>query len=166
VPPSAATSPMAPSVWTLQIAIENGEVGRTKIHARTKSGVLFRITCDRLNVATPSGAIEGTGSVKIDGPDMDGTCERIRISWSEDRIVLEGTVNVKCRKDLQEIELTGDRLSVKVATSSTGKTKGVVIEKEASEESMEPASDEPKGKLRAAPGNREAPSPSPPTKPD
>lgn len=117
VPTTPATPLTCP--WTLRVQIIEG---KTHLEARTDKEVQFRVVCERLNLQAPDGAIEARGSVKVSAPSLDGTCDQLSISWLTDRVDLSGQVRVTCRKEGQEVEMTGDKLSVKLTATTQAKT--------------------------------------------
>ncbi len=124
-PPAAGTSPtpppnaLAPCPWTLRVEIVEG---RPLLEARNGKEVQLRVNCERLNLQAPEGTIVAQGTVKITAPDLDGVCDKLTISWQEDRVILEKEVRLKCRKDGQEVELTGERLTVKLTATAPAKS--------------------------------------------
>ena len=72
-------------------------------------------------------AVSGA-SVQLTGSGLEGHCERLNINWQNDRVILEGQVRLKCIKDGQEVELTADRLSVKLTGANGTKILGEVIQ--------------------------------------
>lgn len=126
LPPQAPTAPLAPPVavppelvtcpWTLHIKVEKGV---TLVEARTEKGVQFSVSCERLNLQAPDGMIEASGRVTVTAPDLEGNCNKLTLSWREERLSLEGEVIVKCRQNGQEAELKGHTVALKLTTSAT-----------------------------------------------
>ncbi|MCS6851748.1 MAG: hypothetical protein NZ700_11335 [Gemmataceae bacterium] len=133
-PPAAPPAPLTPvpppapapveCPWTLRVQIIDG---KTHLEARTDKEVHFRIVCDRLNLQAPDGAIEAHGTVKVTANHLDGLCDRLTISWLNDRIDLTGQVRVTCRREGQEVEMTGERLSLKLTATTQVRTGGRVV---------------------------------------
>jgi hypothetical protein len=91
--------------------------GRTQLEAGTDKGTQFTITCERLNLQTPDGKVEASGEVKVTGPSVEGACDKLMLSWSDERVMLQGKVRLKCQQDGREVDLTGDQLSIKLAAA-------------------------------------------------
>jgi hypothetical protein len=123
IPENNTPPPPAPIAcpWTLRVEIVEG---RPQLEARSGKDVMFRVHCERLNLQAPDGTIVAQGSIKVSAPDMEGVCDKLTINWSEDRVVLEKEVRLKCRKEGQDVELTGDRLTVKLTANSDAKRGG------------------------------------------
>src|SRR5262249_52855669 len=83
--------------------------------------VHLRISCQRIQVQAPNGNIQAQGDVKLSGSDLDGSCEVLTIIWQKEDVLMEGKVHLKCPKDVQEIDLTADRLTVKLTNAKTAK---------------------------------------------
>ena len=73
------------------------------------------VICDHLEMQTPKGFVRAEGNVCLRGPNVEGSCKRLTLAWNDDRVQLEGVVSLKC----QDIDLTCDKLSVKLATVET-----------------------------------------------
>ena len=124
IPEAAATPPAAtpagavavPCPWTLRVEIVKG---RPQLEARIGKEVQFRIDCERLNLQAPEGTIVAQGSIKVSASDLEGVCDRLTINWQEDRLILEKEVRLKCHKEGQEVELTGERLTVKLTANGS-----------------------------------------------
>jgi hypothetical protein len=96
--------------------------GRVQLEARRGDEVLFRIHCARLDLQAPHGHLQAQGTVQISGAGLEATCERLIISWQDDKVLLEGHVRLKCHKGGPAIELAGQQLSVKLNTVAPVKT--------------------------------------------
>ena len=121
LPGSAETAP-APvptnSPWTVQLKVVQG---RTELEAHNGDTVHLRISCQRIQVQAPNGNIQAQGDVKLSGSDLNGSCDVLTIIWQKEDVLMEGKVHLKCPKDTQEIDLTADRLSVKLTNAKTAK---------------------------------------------
>jgi hypothetical protein len=104
--------------------------GRTLLTAETCKDVQFHLSCEHLNLTAPLGTIEAKGDVKLSSPGIDGTCDRLTISWQDDQVVLEGQAQMKCRRAGQDLELKSARLSLRLS--------GARIETGADAEETEP----------------------------
>ncbi len=113
--------PPGPCPWTLKMTIVDGI---TVMEARVGKEIQFRILCDKLDLQTPRGAIHAQGDVKISGSGLDGHCDRLLINWHVDQIVVEGNAYLKCLREGHDVELTADRLSLRLSESSTVKGVG------------------------------------------
>lgn len=108
-----------PCPWALRMEIVEG---RAQLEARSGDEVLFRINCARLDLQAPHGQLQAQGTVQISGAGLEATCERLIISWQDDKVLLEGQVRLKCHKGGPAIELAGHQLSVKLNTVAPVKT--------------------------------------------
>jgi hypothetical protein len=126
--PTAAT-PTCP--WTFSLSVVKG---RTLLTARIGSKVQFRVSCDRLDMQAPSGAIQATGKISLSSAGLDATSEKLTIQLQEDKVVLEGFAHVKAKRNDQELDLQADRLSLRLSTQR-------VIEPASHTETVEPDSD-------------------------
>jgi hypothetical protein len=66
---------------------------------------------------TPDGKVEASGDVKVTGSSVEGTCDKLTLTWSDERVALEGKVRLKCLQDGREVDLTGEQLSVKLSAA-------------------------------------------------
>jgi hypothetical protein len=98
--------------------------GHTELEARIGTEVQFRVICESLEMQAPRGCLQAKGDVKITGSDLDGHCQSMTINWQDDHVLLEGHARVKCLRDGQDVELTGERLSLRLSTSSSVKGTG------------------------------------------
>jgi hypothetical protein len=114
-PPAPPPTPPA-CAWTFQVAIVKG---RTMLEARIGDDVQFTISCDRLEMKTPAGSIQAEGDVKVKGTNIEGTCKKLILLWSDERVQLEGCVKLKCKQEGQNVDLTGEQLSIKLAVVET-----------------------------------------------
>jgi hypothetical protein len=96
--------------------------GRPQLEARNGKDVRFSVNCEKLNLQAPDGTITAQGKIKVVAPDLEGLCDALTINWKEDRIILEKDVRLKCQKDGQEVELTGERLTVKLTAIAPAKS--------------------------------------------
>lgn len=108
----APAPPAGPPVWSFRVEIANG---RTQLEASPSKGAKFVITCDQLGLQSPDGVAEARGNVQVQGPNVEGTCEKLTFTWRDAGVVLEGKVRLKCKQDGQQVDLNGDRLVVKLA---------------------------------------------------
>ncbi len=121
LPGSAEAAPASVptnSPWTVQIKVVQG---RTELEAHNGDKVHLRITCRQMQVQAPNGNIQALGDVKLSGSDLNGSCDLLTIIWQKEDVLMEGKVHLKCPKDAQEIDLTADRLSVKLTNAKTAK---------------------------------------------
>jgi hypothetical protein len=103
-PPAKAEGPCP---WQFQMAILDG---RTVLTAKTDKGATFEIRCDSLSLSRPGGNIEAGGKVEIKGKDLQGSCDRVTITWGEDRLLLEGNASLTRRANGELLELHGPQL--------------------------------------------------------
>jgi hypothetical protein len=110
-------SPKPPTCpWTFQVAVVDG---RTQLEARIATEAQFTVSCDHLEMKSPAGSVQVQGNVKVNGTNVEGTCKKLTLSWSDDRVQLEGDVRLKCKQNGQDVDLTGEQLSVKLAVIET-----------------------------------------------
>jgi hypothetical protein len=138
--PRLVAQPVGPCPWTLHIHILKG---RTQMEARIDKAVKFRVSCEHLDLQAPRGSIQAQGDVKVIGPDLEGKCEHLTINWQDEQVLLDGTVNLKCRKEGQEVELKAEKLGLKLSQISPPETPV----------SEEPKKPEPDKKDSATPGS-------------
>jgi hypothetical protein len=99
--------------------------GRTRLEARTGNKVEFHVNCARLDLQSPRGQIQAHGDVKLTGSGLEGTCDRLSISWQDENVALEGQVRLTCHRDGQNVELAADRLTLKLSTAAPAKAADV-----------------------------------------
>lgn len=104
-------APDAPCPWVLRVEIVKG---RTLMTAQTGKEVQFRVSCDKLELAAPRGSILATGNVTVSSDGLDGSCDQLTISWQVDQVILEGKAELKCRREGQEVDLKGAKLSLRL----------------------------------------------------
>jgi hypothetical protein len=114
--PAKAESKLSNCPWTFQIAVADG---RTQLEAKIAGEVQFSVSCDHLEMKSPAGAIQAQGDVKVRGMNVEGVCKKLTLSWSDERVLLEGAVKLKCKQDGQNVDLTGEQLSIKLAVVET-----------------------------------------------
>jgi hypothetical protein len=102
--------------WSFQVTAMKG---RAYLEARIGDDLQFTVSCENLQMKTPAGAVQAEGDVKVKGTNIEGTCKKLTLSWSNERIQLEGGVKLKCKQDGQDVELTGEQLSIKLAVVET-----------------------------------------------
>ena len=111
-----------PCPWTFQVSVGKG---RTQLEARIGKDVQFLIACDELDLQTPNGQVHAAGNVTVTGPNMEGSCGKLTLTWENERLYLEGTVSLKCKQDGQDVDLAGEQLSVKLAVVETAPAPGL-----------------------------------------
>ena len=99
--------------------------GRPRLEAKTEAGVQLRIDCDRLSVRSPNGDIEANGKVTMAAGTMEGSCDRLILSWRDSQITLSGKVQLKGKQDEHALELTADGVSMKLSPMGN-KKEGIV----------------------------------------
>jgi hypothetical protein len=104
--------PAKPCPWKLRLEIIKG---RTHLTARTDKGAEFLIRCDELNMKRPLGNIEATGKVEIITRGHEGKCDKLAISWQEDRVELQGNASWKSRHQGEMLELNASQLSLRLS---------------------------------------------------
>jgi hypothetical protein len=132
--PRLVAQPVGPCPWTLHIHILKG---RTQMEARIDKTVKFRVSCEHLDLQAPRGSIQAQGDVKVIGPDLDGKCERLTINWQDEQVLLDGSVNLKCRKEGQEVELKAEKLGLKLSQISPPETRAPPVSSKDKKDKME-----------------------------
>lgn len=97
--------------WNLTMEIIDG---RTHLTARNGNEVQFKVECEKLDLQSPHGRMEASGKVKIASECLDGTCDRLTISWQEDVVVLE-KVQMKCKLEGHEADLQAPSLRLRLS---------------------------------------------------
>jgi hypothetical protein len=82
--------------------------------ARIADEVQFKVSCDTLNLAAPTGAVQASGSIKVSSPGLEGAGERLIINLQENWLYLEGQGHLRTQRDGQEVELQADRLRLRI----------------------------------------------------
>jgi hypothetical protein len=114
VVPPAANAPASPapgSPWNLTVEIIDG---RTHLTAQNGKEVKFTVSCEKLTVQTPGGRIDASGKVKLASNSLEGSCDRLTISWQEDVITLE-KAQLKCKLEGQTADVNADQVRLKVS---------------------------------------------------
>jgi hypothetical protein len=117
VAPKPAPPKVAPFPWVLRIEVVSG---RTQLTAETSKGIQIRLICDQLNLQAPEGLIEAKGGVRISSAGSEATCDRLTITWQDDRITLEGKVQMKSGRD--GMEISGDRVSLRLTAAQVARS--------------------------------------------
>jgi hypothetical protein len=114
-PPIQATKiepePVGPCPWNLNMEIIDG---RTHLVAKNGPDVQFKVICEKLDLQTPRGRINATGKVTITTENVEGTCERLTISWHEDAVVLE-KAKMKCKLDGQDADFNAEQMTLRLS---------------------------------------------------
>jgi hypothetical protein len=108
--PRPAPPKVAPFPWVLRVEIVHG---KTQLTAETSKGIHIRLMCDQLNLQAPQGMIEAKGGVKLSISGSEAMCERLMITWQDDRVTLEGKVQMKSVRDGMEIR--ADHLNLRLS---------------------------------------------------
>src|SRR5262249_7323598 len=74
--PDPRPAPGCPGNLTVEIID-----GRTHLTAQNGREVKFPISCEKLDIQTPGGAIHASGKVKLGTDNLEGGCDRLTISW-------------------------------------------------------------------------------------
>lgn len=96
--------------WVIRVEVVNTQ---THLIATSKSAE-FHILCQHLKVQSPTGDILAEGAIKVNAVGLDLECDRLTISWKNDWVLLEGKVHLQTEKDGQKVEMTGDKLQLKL----------------------------------------------------
>ena len=118
IPPPVSPVPVREVVtccWNIQMEVIKG---RTVVTAKAGKDASFRIECDQLDLQAPKGCVRASGKVSITGPGLEGASNVMILNLQEDRLMLEGDVKVKSRRDKQDLELTGERLSLRLISAA------------------------------------------------
>jgi hypothetical protein len=116
LPPPVIASPPAKAIeikcpWSLRLEVVKG---RTILTAETGKDASFRIDCERLELKAPQGSIQAMGDVKISGNGLEGTSERLTVNLQDDQVILEGRATLVSRRDGENMEVKGERLSLRL----------------------------------------------------
>jgi hypothetical protein len=106
----------ATSPWTFHVTVVQGV---THLEARTGDDVHFTISCLNLNMQTPNGNLQASGSVQFTGPNVEGACDKLVLAWADEHVSLEGNVSLRCLQNGQDVDLRGEKLSIKLAAIET-----------------------------------------------
>jgi hypothetical protein len=110
--PPTTTAPPKDSLWTITVHMKDG---KTMLIARARSkDVEFRVQCDAVDLQSPNGSIQARGNVKITAPQLEAASQGLTIQLHDDRLVLDGQAQVTQRGDGQELELRGERLTLRL----------------------------------------------------
>jgi len=93
--------------------------GRTQLEAKIAGDLQFTVSCDHLEMKSPAGAVQAQGDVKVRGTNVEGTCKKLTLSWTDERVQLEGGVKLKSKQDGQDVDLSGEQLNIKLALIET-----------------------------------------------
>jgi hypothetical protein len=115
--PAAPAPPPAVCPWTFHLVVVEG---RTVLTAKVGGEVQFKVTCDRLDLQAPNGAIQAAGAIKLTSAGLEGSSERLTINLREDRVILDGQAHLKARRQSQELELQAERLSLRLVDGRLG----------------------------------------------
>jgi hypothetical protein len=170
--PQAAKTKTSP--WTLHVEIVDD---MTIVTATVNKKHEFKVVCQNLEVMTGKDAFRASGKVKITGECMNGSCERLAISLTDDRLVLEGAAELQIQKTILQVssddskaaafELKGETLNLRISELQAGKFTQVswskshvdftdrTVETKPQPPASKPGSKEwsPYGKLRRVDGN-------------
>jgi hypothetical protein len=124
--PQAAKTKTSP--WTLHIEVVDD---MTIVTATVNKKHEFKVVCQNLEVMTGKDAFKASGKVKISGDSINGSCERLAISLTDDRLVLEGGAEVQIQKTITQVssddgkpaafELKGETLNLRISELQAGK---------------------------------------------
>jgi hypothetical protein len=123
--------------------------GKTHLTAQSGKEVRFRVVCDQLSLQAPRGTIEAQGVVKLSSTGLEGSCERLTISWQEDQVMLDGQAKLKCQRDGQNVELKSDRLSLRLSPANCAGRAAFVFRANRLRSPPVPWIMKPQGRIRA-----------------
>jgi hypothetical protein len=122
IAPVAAAVPATKEIvncpWNLSMKVDQG---RTILTATAGKESTFTVVCDRLEMQSPRGSLKAMGDVRITSASLEGTCATLTLNLQGDRVLLEGDVRVKSTRDSQDLELTGDRLNLRIVNGDVAK---------------------------------------------
>jgi hypothetical protein len=101
----------APFPWSVALEIIDG---RTHLKLHNGKDMKLTVSCDKLDVQTPRGRIEASGKVKFTSDNIEGTCERLTISWQEEDVVVLEKVQLKCKLEGQAAEVAALQLRLRL----------------------------------------------------
>jgi hypothetical protein len=100
------------SPWVIRV-----EVIKSVTHLiATSKNTEFHVQCQNLKVQSPTGDIQAEGKITVTAGELDMNCERLKISWQDDWVVLEGKVRLQTQKGGQQVELASDKLQLKLTS--------------------------------------------------
>jgi hypothetical protein len=102
--------------WTLHLAVVKG---RTILTAQAGKDASFKVECDLLELKAPQGNIQATGNVKISSDALEGSSERLTVNLQEDQVSLEGRAALIARRQGENMEIKGERLSLRLVKTAT-----------------------------------------------
>jgi hypothetical protein len=117
--PGIKQAPPLTSPWTFHLEIVDG---KNVVIAKVGKTVSFRVVCEKVELQSPQGHIQATGSVKITSQALEASSDRLTIQLQDEAVLLEGAANLKCQHEGQELELRSDRFSLKLSEIHQGKT--------------------------------------------
>ena len=105
--------------------------GQTIVTATVNKKHEFKIVCQSLDLQTGTNSFKASGKVQISGDAMTGHCERLTISLTDDRLVLEGAAEVSIQRTVTTVssddskpaafELKGETLNLRISELQSGK---------------------------------------------
>ncbi len=112
IPSQPATLPIKDILWTFNVDMQGG---KTILTARIKNrNVEIQVACDKVDMQVPRGLVQAQGSVKLTSPNLEATSDSLSINLQEDILSLGGRAQVIHRQQGQEVEVRGDRLSLRL----------------------------------------------------
>src|SRR5206468_2997174 len=83
------------SPWSFHVVVVDNQ---SVVTATVNMKHSFRIVCKHLDLQTEQGTLKAKGNVQISGDSLEGTCANLSIPLTDDRLVLEGSAEVRIRK--------------------------------------------------------------------
>jgi lipopolysaccharide export system protein LptA len=98
--------------WTFHMEVVEG---KTVVTAKSGDEIQMKLTCDKLDLQAPRGSLHANGAVKLTGPGLEASSDKLVINLQEERVTLEGKAEVKSQRQGQLVELQSDRLSLRLS---------------------------------------------------
>ncbi len=112
------------SPWTLLVAMtEDGTI----VTATINNKYAFQIKCQNAELLSAKGTFEASGKVTFQSEGFEGQCDRFSITLADDRVVLEGSAEVRVQSKgtrrynssgseeaSPQVEMKGQRLDLRV----------------------------------------------------
>lgn len=112
--------------------------GRTIIRARAHDSE-FTVTSDTLDVKVPDGKLTAQGKVRLTGPNVEATADKLSIHLAEDQLLIEGGAAMKCRDNAgAEMEMQFERCTFRVARKAAAPDSKKEPERETRRDELSP----------------------------
>ena len=116
------------SPWSLRVDVVDGQ---TVVIATVGKKHEFKIVCQKLDLQTGASSLKASGKVTINGDALSGSCDRLAISLTDDRLILEGSAMLNIERSTATVsndeskqaafELKGETLNLRISELQAGK---------------------------------------------